>query len=382
MIKILLSIILCLGSVAQASFHVSDHADKDFVALGQNYPAVGTLSFEDGAQASGVLVDVTCFGPDFTHLQGRVVLTAAHSFEDYLESDEPFPLLTFQMEGEEARPATVHMHPIFVDFYKKHGYGQTSYDIAVMILDKPVNQRGAQLSLDMSFEDMLDHYYVSVGYGLSGHILSENAIMDCQKRASFAYASGFQDNVHLDSTIICFEEGERKEVPVHSPKGSFLKLYPYVQDWLSEKPIISQDKVTGVAGSGDSGGGVFDENGFLVGVTSSSGCAGSSVHWFIEHDVYEKSPRIQESFYEKHAFYKEECDRLKNQPEELAMFLRHNTDLQSLSVFQKEDNIEHLFKSTKDIRSLDDVWSSLSSDATIIAFHTDWILETLHQIQK
>lgn len=345
-----------------ASYHCSDCPDEDFINLGRNYPSVGYFSSKIGILGSGTLVEL---GSE--KLQGRVVISCAHIFED-LDGNET----TFSIEGYPSVRGTPFPHPKYLELIKESEkedklLSPDSYDISLFILDAPIlNLSLAQVDLDTPTESLLDSLYVSVGYGLTGHFFGKYLINDSNKRASYAYASP-SENEQSDKEVeltIC-EEGEggtsiiRKQT-ITQLKGSTLTLTPYMTGRVLSRFGGSHEtfkKPAGIARNGDSGGGSFNVQGKLIGVIS--GGAGRDLPVEEETLVFKKSYFLSyEEFIKQNL---EPCMLKCIESNEISAYMHPNYNLESF----EEDKMW-----IADLR------------LTSLSYHKQWIEQFLLDIQK
>ena len=125
-------------TAAQASCHVSDCSDQDFIELGKKFPAVGCFL----NCGSGTLVN---FG--IPELNGRTVITCAHLFKD--DEDMAFTI------GDEGTINGIPLpHPKFTRYFKGVRLTSKSHDIALFILERPVKSiTPAEIDLETPYEN-------------------------------------------------------------------------------------------------------------------------------------------------------------------------------------------------------------------------------------
>lgn len=281
---------LLLSSIysLHASNHVSDCPDRDFVNLGKQYPCVGNVSFEgDPFSASGTLVNTQSSKglENFSHLNGRIVITAAHIFEEFLEESDT-PRAQFRLDNEDVISGTTYIPQEYLNYYREFEYGRNSHDIAILVLDTPITSiSGAIVSLNQHYDTLLNQLYCSVGYGMTGHAFSSLEIMDDLKRGSFSYAHPSKNqSVNGIEKIIVSEYGEKKRIPDSRIREAILNLQCHKEGTNS-----FYKKPAGLSSNGDSGGGLFHaETGKLIAViTGGAGPKNDQIEHFVEEDFWE-----------------------------------------------------------------------------------------------
>lgn len=388
-IKKILSMLMFNLSVIYASNHVSNCPDEAFIVLGEKYPSVGSISFNnDPHHGSGTLIDIQNSPglENFAHLEGRVVLTAAHLFEDFPDPNA-LPDTYFSVKAGESIQASVHPHSVYIDSNTQYQVGFSSRDIAILILKDPVtNVKGAIVDIISPYDTLMDKVYASVGFGSTGHILSPYSISDDRKRGSFAYADGLH-NMAPKSEFCTIKDdvGNDKRIPSGHTPGSLLDLQCYVDGiFLStESTLKTYTTPSGIARGGDSGGGVFDDaTGNLVAIIS----YGSS-------DRVEKTHFIEAPYFEHHKKWFENCiqkaqEEYKGMVAEAQATLTENDFVSFMQDNPRPEIPKPLEKSMfdtlmNDRSSLEQILNSgqsVDSSNVVISFHKDWIFDTLSTV--
>ena len=260
-------LLLSVGSAynVHASCHVSDCPDEDFIALGNKFPSVGcfTSVSDGGIFGSGTFVDL-----GIPEIKGRSIITCAHIFHDPVTGilkDSSKKEIMFTLGGEGSFSGVFHTHPLYTRDY-------TSYDIALFILDAPIETISpSEIDLSTNPEDFLNQQFISVGFGITGHVLGKYSIFDLNRRASYSQAhlqDNPQDDVHFIACVKQYDQVDEKKITRH--KGSLLNLCPYIlgKSVNENNTLETCSKPAGVSSSADSGGGCFSEDGKLVSIIS------------------------------------------------------------------------------------------------------------------
>ncbi len=235
-----------------SSTHISNCPDSSFTELGAKFPAVGRIfSNESGFIGTGTLINT-----NHPKLTGRVVLTCTHNLED-LEITGAF----FHLGEEERKFAHWVLHPKFSAFTDLMCFN--AYDIALCLLDAPLDVEEAEIDLDLGDEEALGRMCTTVGYGNTGHYNGLYSITDNRRRASHSFSGKLPRDCYVQQITdlhIATEKltGEDAEVYLHGN--------------LSLSTDNTSDSVPlphGITGSGDSGGPIFSD-GKIIAIVNES----------------------------------------------------------------------------------------------------------------
>lgn len=381
-------LLLAFGSAynVQASCHVSDCPDEDFIALGNKFPSVGcfTSVSDGGIFGSGTVVDL-----GIPELKGRSILTCAHIFHDPetgVLKDSSKKDILFTLGSEGSFRGIFHTHPL----YTRDNH---SYDIALFILDAPIETIcSSEIDLNTNPEDFLNQQFISVGFGVTGHVLGKYSIFDLNRRASYSQAhlqDNPQDDVHFIVCMKQYDQFEEKKITRH--KGSVLSLCPYIfGKYVNENNTLETcNKPAGVSGPADSGGGCFSEDGKLVSIISNGSdfitALGDSPprdrETVLEQVYFDKyQNELEKMFQMQQELYEKMLSEIKQtHPEMLPDFLLFNPLPPQMPKIIQLEEINNLLKpfygldlfNSHDPNKLN---LSVSHETVLLSFHKEWLM--------
>ena len=277
---LLISILTISFSEVTASCRLSsEFADSIFTTLATDYTGVGKIvalerapdeyelaPHEMFSHGSAVLIDTAEFAP---HLNGRVALTAAHvAFNN--EIGLPYEELYFGINDEERIHFSTFIHP-------DYDHSQTLNDIAIIILDDISSGLPCPVNLDVTKAEIQRELVIHCGFGDVRSLDKMARITDVVSRAAHSKVfSPYTDGIHGTDTRTLYTVTKdvtgnilsEDTLEVVTNKGSVFHSSPFDQGKVGMIVVDSQS--AGTVSGGDSGGGCFLENGFLIGINSKS----------------------------------------------------------------------------------------------------------------
>lgn len=372
------------GAISFASSHVSNCPDQDFIDLAQKYPSVGYFSTEAGIVGSGTLVDV---GPE--ELKGRVVVTCAHMFIDADAGD-----FLFTVGDSNPCGGQYYVHP---KFEEQHHEGQKicndSFDIGIFILNKGLDSAALScLDFETPYTNLLESNFVSVGFGHTGHVLGKHRIIDGNKRASHAHAHA-RDNPSWDQDIaltIVSEAGEKTNTSFVIKKHATLMLTPYVfsREVDGHNTLETFQNPSGVARSGDSGGGCFwARSEKLTGVISGGSDDLNALEYVMERHYFFKYQKALEEMVDEACIRYESdlCDLKLTHPEKVEAFLIENVQPKMPDVIEAHE-VDALMKERYEKNSFipdekeQQRFQMVDQRVVLVSFHKEWIMSVLSKV--
>ena len=339
-----------------ASYHFTDEGDEDFINLGKQFPSVGYFSLpSEPSFGSGTLVDV-----GIPELANQVVITCAHIFDEE-DSNEA----VFTCGDEEPVKGKAFIHPQYTEVYKKYEWAPSSHDIAAFVLEKPLLSILSVQPERSPYEELINKHVIQVGYGITGHFLGKFDIVDQEKRASYSYVHSAYNKLQNVEKILTFSGATEGACQVNFtfPTGAQLNVTPWkALTFINNEPIMEfLRRPSGLACSGDSGGGCFSEGGLFLGVIS-SGHIGN----------FEREPIIKRKHYQK---YRNVFDADFAELEKSAATLQKNEEVKRPIIVS---DINPYFTPFYQANSAS-AHQFLIADGEIalFSFHKEWIIETL-----
>jgi hypothetical protein len=379
-----LSMIVFGSAISFASCHVSNCPDQDFIDLAQKYPSVGCFSTQEGIVGSGTLVDV---GPE--ELKGRVVVTCAHMFID--ADAEKF---LFTVGDSKPCGGKYYVHPKYEeDDHEGTKICNDSFDIGVFILNEGLSNAALScLDFETPYTDLLESNFVSVGFGHAGHVLGKHRIIDGSKRASYAHAHAC-DNPSQDQDIaltIVSKAGEKTKTSFVIKKHATLMLTPYVfsREVDERNTLETFQNPSGVARSGDSGGGCFwVESDKLTGVISGGSDDLHALQYVMERHYFLKYQKALEEMVDEACirYESELCDLKLTHPEKVEAFLIENVQPKMPDVIEAHE-MDALMKERYERNSFipaekeQQRFQMVDQRVVLVSFHKDWIMSVLSKV--
>lgn len=294
----IINVILLINSSAQSSTRIHPEDDEIFLALARQYPAVGKIivpskfdfikdiSKLDTEQipgnGSGTLVSCSEIP---SHLENRVVLTAAHVIYNVQQKGVYSPVY-FQLEGSKPVLCKSFVHPSFQGSFE-------GVDLAVLILEAPAeNIKPMPINWYIEKSTLLDQSISIVGYGKASRFMQFHIEKLCPRgREVFCL-----DFFHVTD---CCKRGSTSKVLLNSELG-VLSASPFKEGAIINcNELYSCSPSSGLLGKGDSGGlCAYDKK--IIGVNIQSTTSSPSGSSF---EKYSKKPLefISINFKEKYS---------------------------------------------------------------------------------
>ena len=233
---------------------------------------------------------------------------------------------------------------------------------------------------------MLNHSYVSIGFGNAHHIFGKYLVKDSNKRASYSFAhprDNPRDEIRKSDSIYAnnCKNLLGVEESIERYKYSVLTLCPYVSSSVINENLTLEtyDKPAGVSAPGDSGGGVFRENGKLIGVNSNGNGETRGKEIVLEQTLYLKDKEKAEEYIKvaQERYKKRVAEITTTQPDKLEAFLL-DSPFPKMPRIIKANEIQDFFKPALDYKL---IVGNATCNKVAICFHKEWLVETLHIIK-
>lgn len=246
--KFLMTLLLS-GIMHVNAVYIINKPDSDYVEYGKQFPSVGRFSYDDILDyASGVLIET-----GYPELDGRIVLTVAHNFDDVKSQTVSFTTDFGSSRGK------FFLHEGYKSIsVKDENTGKTKEgtinDIAFFLLDqKIVGNPLALINLESVLSPNECKTITIAGYGATAHLMNTFDIVNSSKiKRACQVLLLSEDLMNKNSGAEYFSEDDQ---------NSALEAKSF------ETPYANDSICNGFFGPGDSGGGSF-LNRHLIGLTA------------------------------------------------------------------------------------------------------------------